>query len=126
VRCEQRLNPAKQSCLAERPGDYGGDDFRGVRNLQSRQGIGGAIEDAHLRRTFSQVRSQIRSGHPGGMQLGDQEIYRACTRLRQLQCLLGICRREDEEFSVLENLLNALTKRFQVFHDKNDRMSSRL
>jgi len=39
---------------------------------------------------------------------------------------MGSCRRENKEFSVLEDLLNALTKRFQVFHDKDDKTSGRL
>jgi len=60
------------------------------------------------------------------MHVGDEEIDRASAGFSEFESLASVCRGQDKEISVFENLLNGLTKRFQVFDNENDRMSSGL
>ena len=57
------------------------------------------------------------------MHIGDEEIDRASAGFSQFERLAGVCRRQDEEISLFQNLLNGLAKRFQVFDNENDRMN---
>ena len=122
VRYEQGIDPAEEPGSAKGPGEHGGDDFAGVGNLKSSHGAGGAIDHAHFRRALSQMQSQIRATHIGGVQFGDEEVDGTGAGLGQLERLTSIFGRKNEEVGILENFLNIFTERFGVFDHKNDRV----
>ena len=56
------------------------------------------------------------------MEVGDQKIDRARAGLGKFKRLDGVCRGQDEKIGFFQNLLNGLPQRFQVLHEKDDRM----
>lgn len=116
----------KQGCSTKWPWEHRGDHFNRIRNFQSRQRIGEAVEDAHFRRSFSQMKSQVWPWHPFGMEVSDQKIDRARARLGKFERLDGVCRGQDEKIGFFQNLLNGVPQRFQVLHEKDDRMHGRV
>lgn len=69
---------------------------------------------------------QIGSGHPGGVQLCNQEMDGARTRCGQIKSLGGIRSRQNQKFRILENLLHGLAKGIRVFYKQHDGMKSPL
>ena len=57
------------------------------------------------------------------MHISDEQIDRASAGFSEFESLAGICRGQDEEISLFQNLLNGLAKRFQIFDNENDRMN---
>jgi len=57
------------------------------------------------------------------MHISDEQIDRASAGFSQFEGLPGVCRRQDKEISIFQNLLNGLAKRFQIFDNQNDRMN---
>jgi len=72
------------------------------------------------------MKSQVWAGHAGGVKFGNQQMDRAGAGLSQLESLVRIFRREDKKLGFLEDIQNALAKRFQIFDDKDNRMNGRL
>ena len=72
------------------------------------------------------MKGQIRSGHPGGVQLCNQEMDVARTRRSEIESLGGISSGQNQEIRILENLLHGLAEGIRVFYKKHDRMKSSL
>lgn len=122
MRSEQDIDAAKKSGFAEGPGKHGGDHFGGVGNLESCQGIGGAVEDAHFRRALAQAKSQVGAWHAARTKRGNEEIDGAGAGIGELERLLGVGRGQDKKIGVFEDLLHGIAQGFRVFDDEDDRM----
>jgi hypothetical protein len=122
---EHLLDAPQQDFLAERAGEHAGNDFLGVWNLQSGKRIGRAVENAHRRRPLTKTADQVRSGHFGGMEFRDKQVDGTGTQIRQLKRLGGIGCRKNEEFRILQSVLDSIQTVWRIFYDENHGMIGR-
>jgi hypothetical protein len=119
LRRQHLLDALQQDFFAERAGEHAGNDFFGVWNLQGGKRIGRAVENAHRRRTLTKTADQVRSGHFRRMQLRDKQVDGAGAQFRQFKRLGGIGGRKNEEFGILQNVLDSVQAGLRILHNEN-------